>query len=708
MKKKLSVHHLVVSFLTPAGKVQAVRDISFDLYEGETLAVVGESGSGKSVASKAILGILAGNAIVEGGSVIYDGMDLLKITEEEFYHIRGDKIAMIFQDPLSSLNPIMRVGQQLTEAMLLKGKSRRKSCRKLFNHTLVLLTKEIEAAWGNASKPANPKEMTSGFRKFVLQYSKLEQAYNAAHEAAEEMLDEIKDVLLCIEKNSFDGETDVIKKVEHLARMASNEYVIRAEDFNSIKKLLKELKSASKEENRSKTYQKTTSVFIKLQAIMERVLRSDVPDFFSMGYCLTFSKEPLPDMPIHKLNGYMTRCMEEQFMNNFKFYVAKALEHSAERHNALKAEAVKVIEANRHIFIGENLNKKACQDAAQRMIQAVEASIDKLEIHKDGVAYTFASGIKSAINTYFDGIPKNHKVKELYKKQRKEAANFGTAKETMTAQIDRLLSHYKELPESRRQRNFWAEAEELIGFFKENASGAVYHVTKEMAKRKAIKLMEEVGISEAGKRYYQYPFEFSGGMCQRIVIAIALAANPDILICDEPTTALDVTIQAQILELINKLKRERNLSIIFITHDLGVVANMADRIAVMYAGKIAEIGTREEIFYAPAHPYTWALLSAMPDFGTKGKLESIPGTPPNMICPPVGDAFAERSSYAMQIDFEMQPPEFKISDTHFASTWLLHPEAPKVQPPKAVLNRIERMKENRGTSYDEQWKKGQS
>ena len=220
----------------------------------------------------------------------------------------------------------------------------------------------------------------------------------------------------------------------------------------------------------------------------------------------------------------------------------------------------------------------------------------------------------------------------------------------------------------------------------------VLKITKQAAKNKALKLMEEVGISEPRKRYRQYPFEFSGGMRQRIVIAIALAANPDVLICDEPTTALDVTIQAQILELINRLKAQRNLSIIFITHDLGVVANMADRIAVMYAGKIVEYGTAEEVFYSPAHPYTWALLSSMPDLETKEKLEAIPGTPPNMIYPPKGDAFADRNRYAMKIDFERQPPAFPITETHWAATWLLHPDAPHVDPPKVVTDRIAKMK----------------
>jgi oligopeptide transport system ATP-binding protein len=180
-------------------------------------------------------------------------------------------------------------------------------------------------------------------------------------------------------------------------------------------------------------------------------------------------------------------------------------------------------------------------------------------------------------------------------------------------------------------------------------------------------------------------------MRQRIVIAIALTANPDVLICDEPTTALDVTIQAQILELINDLKVERNLSVIFITHDLGVVANMADRIGVMYAGKIVEIGTAEDIFYDPKHPYTWALLSSMPDINTKERLIAIPGTPPNMLFPPKGDAFADRNQYAMKIDFEKQPPMFKVSDTHKAATWLLHKDAPKAEMPEIVKNRINRM-----------------
>ncbi|MBQ7572036.1 MAG: ABC transporter ATP-binding protein, partial [Bacteroidaceae bacterium] len=215
-------------------------------------------------------------------------------------------------------------------------------------------------------------------------------------------------------------------------------------------------------------------------------------------------------------------------------------------------------------------------------------------------------------------------------------------------------------------------------------------VSHEEAKETALEIMRQVGIPEPEIRFRQYPFEFSGGMRQRIVIAIALSSRPEVLICDEPTTALDVTIQAQILELINQLKEELNLSIIFITHDLGVVANMADDIAVMYAGKIVEYGTVDDIFYDPRHPYTWALLSSMPDLDTKQKLDAIPGTPPNMVLPPKGDAFAARNKYAMAIDFEQEPPLFQISETHAAATWLLLPDAPKAVPPEIVTARIER------------------
>ena len=337
----LSVENLAVSFRTINGMVRAVRGISFDLKRGETVAIVGESGSGKSVSIRAILGILAGNAVVDDGKILYDGKDLLQLKEKDFFKIRGSRIGLIFQDPLSALNPIMKIGKQITETI--------------------------------------------------------------------------------------------------------------------------------------------------------------------------------------KLNDP--------------------------------------------------------------------------------------------------------------------------------------------------------------------------HISRKDARKKAIELMESVGIPEADKRIDQFPFQFSGGMRQRIVIAIALARDPEILICDEPTTALDVTVQARILNLINEIKKERNLSVIFITHDMGVVAKMADRINVMYAGKIVEKGTAEEIFFDPVHPYTRALLAAMPDLETSERLMSIPGTPPNMIYPPKGDAFAARNAQALKIDFEKEPPMFQLTETHYAATWTLHPNAPELPMPEVLAARIARSKE---------------
>lgn len=208
------------------------------------------------------------------------------------------------------------------------------------------------------------------------------------------------------------------------------------------------------------------------------------------------------------------------------------------------------------------------------------------------------------------------------------------------------------------------------------------NMSKAEAKERAIELIGLVGISEPEKRFKQYPHQFSGGMRQRIVIAISLACNPKILIADEPTTALDVTIQAQILELIKEIQKKTKVAVIFITHDLGVVANMCDRVCVMYAGKIIEYGTCDDIFYNPKHPYTWGLLGSMPSLDSSDStLYSIPGSPPDLMNPPKGDAFCFRSEYALKIDYIKEPPMFKVSDTHYAATWLLHPMAPKVKVP---------------------------
>ena len=217
------------------------------------------------------------------------------------------------------------------------------------------------------------------------------------------------------------------------------------------------------------------------------------------------------------------------------------------------------------------------------------------------------------------------------------------------------------------------------------------------ARRRALEMMDKVGIPDAAARFNDYPFQYSGGMRQRIVIAMALSCRPKVLICDEPTTALDVTIQAQILQLIKDLRREFGYTVIFITHDLGVVANIADRVAVLYAGQIVELASTRELFYDPRHPYTWALLSSMPQLAAEdGVLYSIAGTPPSLYATIKGDAFAPRNPYALRIDHLKEPPLFQVSDTHYARTWLLDPRAPAVRKPEAICNLHEKLKRMQG------------
>ena len=705
MEKKLEVKNLRISFRTDAGKVQAVRDISFDLYKGETLAIVGESGSGKSVTNRAIIGILANNGMIEGGEIIYDGQDLVQISEEDFHKLRGDKIAMIFQDPLSSLNPIVRIGQQMTEAMLLKGKASQRNARKIFNSKLKLLNESMDALCvDDKVKTDENNTKVKTFDNFCINSTKLESHYNEIHRAAEELKVDIDDIVFLLEKNQH---IDVKGKLNSFAKRVNAtihpDIVVKDEQLNSI---LNELNSLDVHDSEN-----VVDVLKRLASLLDVATQRPKPNYFTLGYYMMRNPTAnLDDMPIDELTAMTRKYLDEEFMLDFIAEGAKGLQYSHNKSIAAKRELLAATDEVLEYFRNEVLDKKVSTEYADSLSKKVEEAIDRLEVVKNSIEYTFKSSIHAALKKYFDGVVKNPKEQARFDRQTAKhdaltakgktpdwkvvpAALFDLelGRKNIRAVLHNLRASLRRDIENDASFNASERMVALIDYLKEQASAVVYKVTPKMAKAKALKLMEEVGIPEPAIRYRQYPFEFSGGMRQRIVIAIALAANPDILICDEPTTALDVTIQAQILELINRIKAERNLSVIFITHNLGVVANMADRIAVMYAGKIVEYGTADDVFYDPRHPYTWALLSSMPDLDTKEKLEAIPGTPPNMIFPPKGDAFAARNKYAMEIDFEQQPPMFEVSDTHYAATWLLHPNAPKVKPPKIVTDRIKRM-----------------
>lgn len=547
----LSVQDLRVSFKTDEGLVHAVRGVSFDLHQGETLCIVGESGSGKSVTSKTIMGILPASAIIESGSVRYEGEDLTKVEESEFHRIRGHKIGRIFQDPLSSLNPIRKVGKQITEARLVNS-----------NHRKERFDKRIsveEAAYKNCK---------------VKRKSKIREAKNKVLASDSSFNDKISTL-----------ENALRDKKNELSSLKKDDasYADKLAEYNSLKDETAKQIAAVKAEKKA-AHKQLASLIAPARKEANEAYKAEYP---SLKAALDEAKKKAKEAN--------------------QAYKAEADAEHNKNLAPLKEEKKQYLENSKKDFIEWTKRDKKSRPSLKEKLVSYKAGYDEI-------------------------ASKIGKENEEYKKK--------------------------------------------------------FKLTRKEAKQIALKVMAEVGIPQPEVRFNQYPFEFSGGRRQRIVIAIALTANPEILICDEPTTALDVTIQAQILELINRLKTERHRSIIFISHDLGVVANRADRVAVRYAGKIVEVGTANEIFYDPRHPYTWALLSSIPDIDSHEQLEAIPGTPPYLLNPPKGDAFAARNKYAMAIDFVQEPPYFKISETHYASTWLLDKRAPHVEKPKIVSQRI--------------------
>lgn len=693
----LQARNVEISFWTNNGYVRAVRDVSFDLKKGKTLAIVGESGSGKSVTARAILGILAGNATIDDGEIYYDGKDLLQISEEEFQRIRGSEISMIFQDPLSSLNPIVRVGKQLTEALLANNVAQRKRAKKNYKEFEKFLVQNMILSGEGRSKV---NEKMKKFTDYVAEGCKLEKEYDIARDTIETTISYIDGAKIMVIDKPPAEVAQEIKRIVQYCKKCTNDFLIPKDSADFAK-------AVHTVSNAGKMYKKTigsneakTAMNLALDGLkgeLQKGLHNYKPEFVALAYySKQHNNEPIDLNQIDYIDAAGQKLFRSEFLNSFLDRVQKAVEFSNVQ--ATKNKKIAIEKINDALKKLEVIDEKTVSDICNELKSYVSEGIDRLELRKIGAAYSFSKAIDNAILIYKKSIVADKLTgKKKSNLIRKYNLPTGTTIERLGEKIKTVLKKVKESFEYRinenTDMNSREHSENIFEFMTSEASRMNYKMKYSLAKARSIDLMTEVGISQARLRFMQYPFELSGGMRQRVVIAIALASNPNILICDEPTTALDVTIQAQILELINELKRERNLSIIFITHDLGVVANMADEIAVMYAGKIVEYGSVDEVFYKPAHPYTWALLASMPDLDTKEKLESIPGVPPNMIFPPKGDAFAQRNKYAMQIDFEEQPPMFEITPTHKAATWLLHPDAPKdIEPPTIVTDRIRRMK----------------
>ncbi len=720
-KVKLEVNNLKLSFWTNNGTVKAVRDISFDVKEGETLAIVGESGSGKSVTSRAVMGILAPNAIVESGEIYFEGMDLLQISESEYNKLRGNRISMIFQDPLSSLNPITRVGDQITEAMIANNKSRKRSAKAEIDR----VESAIKKVARETGKEAEANQYLKTYKDYLGNGHKCAGEYADSRNALETLAKQIRYVLLDLQGDVvYEDLMDKVKGLEKDSKEIYHDFTISKESSNiaqwveEAKDLTKHFKPVAKEYERAqaeylaeelagddqKLHESSTKLrevreevnlkkneiselLRKVQAESEEILAKEAPDFLVVGYALSEGKvKDLANDYTKSKEAELEKELHSNFLDKFADFLVGLQKHENSRVNDVLS--LLISDLDKEIDkLQENFDLDYLLNRRKDIINAVNSSISRLEITRDSFAHTFEGALNAQLDNFEDLRRNKKQVKGLTVEEKSALKDTYVAncRRLFNRLVDRLNIKYE------RKHDEKAEAKEILQYFNEQTSDATYTLNQKLAEARAIDLLDEVGIPEPRKRFRQYPFQFSGGMRQRVVIAIALSSNPDLLICDEPTTALDVTIQAQILDLIKDLKEKRNFSVIFITHDLGVVANIADKIAVMYAGKIVEYGSSDEIFYDPKHPYTWGLLSSMPDLETKEKLISIPGVPPNMINPPQGDAFAARNRYALAIDFEQHPPFFKVSDTHEAATWLLHEKAPKVEPPKIVTERIKRM-----------------
>ena len=782
----LKVRNLRVSFKTNTGTVKAVRGIDFSLYKGRTLAIVGESGSGKSVTSKAILGILANNKIVEDGRIIYDGKDLLTLPEHKFTKIRGVKISMIFQDPLSALNPIMKVGQQLTEAMYLENKALIRESKKQVNRVNYAISKvegkdalakvnyyakniRLEDQLFNLLKKdtydyfyntavSETKTFVEALKVALKAVSDYKQAYlpeNANECNASEAIKALNSIKKPLKdcKDFFKSSSDDIIDVHAVLMKNYLQSMIKSDKLNEDLKLLLEKNNVTSvfdlpagiraKQREIITPKETYYEFItgitnrlidhlnellkKYEEVVEAEVDALIKDYAKLAI-LSNNSFGLSDKFYQRLDDLLKAKLVDdydalnQLVNGSRD--EKAIEEALKKDYALTFEGIYIeqsmsyVESLRKLLEAisnyrkanlskdaSNFNVQTAMKDFQEVKQAVNDAFYPLVEIQDSTIANYPNLVKKYVDIMNNIVSHEKHIESLYVKYNVD--NFAALPESVrlneiepTKDVNGYYSKLVDLTKSlelyineqiekySKKDNAFVKA--LLNKYARLSVSNHKALTKSEAKFRAIELMREVGIPEPEKRFYQYPFEFSGGMRQRIVIAIALSGNPEILICDEPTTALDVTIQAQILELIQKLKVQKNLSIIFITHDLGVVANMADDIAVMYAGKIVEYGSVYDIFYDPRHPYTWALLSSMPDLDTQGKLEAIPGTPPNMLLPPRGDAFAARNNYAVALDYKQEPPFFKISDTHSAKTWLAHKDAIDVVPPKTVINRIKK------------------
>ena len=572
-KVLLSVKDLVVKFRVRGRILTAIRGISLDIYENESIAIVGESGSGKSVFTKTFAGMLDGNGFIDNGSIIFS------------------------DDELNDTHVTMH-----------------ESLRALLRHAEQKLNENSNLEHGAAT-----------WREILDLESQKKANATLSDEEDQRFADEIRDLKFrATEAYNLKQTLDSSKEKEEIRRLG--------QEIKTLEEQIKKREKAREEAIKAKKHAAAadTEFNARYEARMAELKER-------------YAKETARDVSEH--------------VKERNKILAKEIVLSVGRYNPAK-------------------RKRAAEKLISALIEAMRLGVD---LDDDAARSRVFDDIAFRVR-YQDETPDT-----LHGVAVTNLANIKNPGDWTLIRGRRIATVFQDPMTSLNP---------IITIGKQITSIIIKHqgCSEVEARIRAIDLMYKVGIPNAEKRFDDYPFQYSGGMRQRIVIAIALSCQPKILICDEPTTALDVTIQAQILQLLKDLQKELGFTIVFITHDLGVVANIADRVAVLYAGQIVELGTVEDVFYDPRHPYTWALLSSLPQLAEKNtKLFSITGTPPSLYNKITGDPFAPRNVYCMKIDTVKEPPMFQISDTHFAKTWLLDPRSPKVEKPAIIENIHEKL-----------------
>lgn len=701
-KVLLKLKHIDVKFNVRGRTLNAIRDVSLEIFDKETIAIVGESGSGKSVLTKTFAGMLDANGYISHGNVYFSDEELSKtdVVLTRRNKLLRDHILRklnVYSHGISSIDEYNKIKE--LDAIDLK----KRNLTEEENEQFVIRAKDIDDSINETIN--NIKTLSSSGPEGKKEAKKEKQKLKS----------------LKASKRELDLDIRLAKRAKIRNYRADTQYL---NDYKSQRKALVETRHGKYEQH-------------KLTELPEEIIKRNT----------IIADEVI--LSIGRFQPYTRTKYAYALLKRFKDFIWSGKDISTDKQLnrvfdpvvfRVKREALTTVEGNR--------DKKFIEEQLVPQFNLPEVT------HENARNRTLVSQAKGNFGRLYKKIYNNivkyatsHKGGELSEKDVRRLKDFANIAIVYAADYDfaykrysfvkSFLAWFKQATESDGTNltvnikskplvtlqgfaiidcakiKFTKDWQKIRGckiatVFQDpmTSLNPILTIGKQImiviqkhqkcsqfeAKRRALEIMGKVGIPDPEKRFYDYPFQYSGGMRQRIVIAIALSCQPKILICDEPTTALDVTIQAQIIRLIKSLSKDLGFTTVYITHDLGVVANVAERVAVLYGGQIVELGTVEEIFYEPLHPYTWALLSSLPQLAQRGtELFSIPGTPPSLYNKIVGDAFAPRSNYAMAIDFKAEPPMWKVSDTHFVKTWLLDPRSPKTEKPELIKNLHEKM-----------------